>query len=61
MFNNIFQRLVIKPSIANRTNLMKNDSKFFLSYINTFLSNDFVSNNYQKILILLKNRLMTAI
>lgn len=61
MFNNIFQRLVIKPSIANRTNLMKNDSKFYLSFINLFLSNEFVSNKNKKILILLKDRLMKAI
>ena len=61
MFNAIFQRLVIKTSIINRTKLMKNDSKFYLSYINIFLSNDFVSNKNKKILILLKYRLMRAI
>ena len=61
MFNAIFQRLVIKTSIINRTKLMKNDSKFYLSYINIFLSNDFVSIKNKKILILLKYRLMRAI
>ena len=61
MFNAIFQRLVIKTSIINRTKLMKNDSKFYLNHINIFLSNDFVSIKNKKILILLKYRLMKAI
>ena len=61
MFNAIFKRLVIKTKIINKTNLMKNDSKFYLNHINIFLSNDFVSNKNKKILILLKYRLMRAI
>ena len=61
MFNAIFKRLVIKTKIINKTNLMKNDSKFYLSIINLFLSNEFVSNKNKKILILLKDRLMKAI
>ena len=58
MFNVLFRRLVIRKSIKKRIRLMKRDLKFYISSIDLFLENEFVSINNKKYMIELKQSLM---
>ena len=58
MFNVLFRRLVIRKSIKKRIRLMKTDLKFYISAIDLFLENEFVSINNKKYMIELKQSLM---
>ena len=58
MFNVLFRRLVIRKSIKKRIRLMKTDLKFYISSIDLFLENEFVSINNKKYMIELKQSLM---
>ena len=48
IFNIIFKDFVISNKIANKTNLMKNNKKFYIQTIDLFLKDDFISNKTRK-------------
>jgi len=59
MFNNIFQRIVIRDNlIINNIKLMKDNIKFYIETIDIFLSNEFVSFNNKNYLTKLKMNLI---
>ena len=60
MFNKFFESNVIGKKIMNKTNLMKNDTHFYINSIDLFLQNDFVSINNKNYMINLKQKLIKA-
>ena len=58
MFNYIFTRYIIKKSILSNLNLIKNESKFFIEYIDLFLTSDFISINNKDYMIQMKKKLI---
>ena len=57
IFNIIFQDFVIGNNYINKTELMKNNSNFFLDSIDLFLKDNFISNNTREYMNMLKQKL----
>ena len=58
MFNIFFRDFVIGKSILNRTNLLKENTNFYINAIDTFLENEFISINNRDYMIQLKQKLL---
>ena len=58
IFNVIFDDLVIQTNVSDRITSIKDNIKFYLNAIDSFLHNDFITINNKKYLIKLKRKLI---
>lgn len=60
MFNVIFEDFVIQTNISDRITSIKDNKKFYLNAIDSFLYNDFISINNKKYMIKLKKKIIKS-
>lgn len=58
MFNFHFTRFVKRKSVISHLNLIKNESKFFIEYIDLFIKSDLISVNNKAYMIKMKKKLL---
>ena len=58
MFNFHFTSFVKRKSVISHLNLIKNESKFFIEYIDLFIKSDLISVNNKAYMIKMKKKLL---